>query len=299
MSLSGLRKWFYDVRHYALVPPQHFIRRRFKEVFAFEINLKDPATFNEKLQWKKLFDRNPLYTICSDKIKVRRFVKELAGEDILVPLLYEAAKPSEADLLQLQPPFIIKANHGSNRNIMVLQGQDLDIPQVLRECRSWLKENYYWYGKEWQYLHIKPRILVERLLLDKNGGIPHDYKFHCFNGEVEFIQLDTGRHTEHKRTILSPNWEILPFQYCAKSPNGPVYEIDANATKPDNLSSLIHCAQLLSKQFPYVRVDLYSVENKVFFGELTFTPGSGFLCFFPAEYDLYYGEKLPLTSQEK
>lgn len=279
---------------YKLIPSKIYIKIKFRKTFGFKLNLNYPKTFNEKLQWKKFYDHNPIYTLCSDKYAVREYIKKNIGEKYLIPLLFVTDEPDKIPFNKIKPPYVIKSNHGSSRNIFIYNEQEINKKKIVKECNNWLKENYYYYGKEWQYKNIKPKIIIEKLLLNKKNEIPKDYKFHCFNGKVEFIQVDTDRFTNHKRTIYDKTWKKLPFKYCAKVNNKPVYD-EKIVKKPNNYDKLLKVAEKLSEDFNYVRVDLYLVNKKIFFGELTFTPGSGFECFFLNKYDLIYGEKIKLN----
>jgi hypothetical protein len=285
---------------YKLIPSKINIKRRFKKTFGYNLNLKDPQTFNEKLQWKKFYDHNTLYTQCSDKFAVREYVKNKIGEEFLIPLLFITEDPLEIPFNKLKPPYIIKSNHGSSRNLFVYDREDINKKKITEECASWLKENYYYYGKEWQYKNIKPKIIIEKLLLTKENNIPNDYKFHCFKGKVEFIQVDSDRFGNHKRTLFDINWNKMPFIYSPKMKNQnlPKYQEDFLIQDLVTLNKMVDTAQNLSAEFDYVRVDLYLLNEKIYFGELTFTPGSGFECFFPEKYDLIYGNKIKLQNNE-
>jgi len=254
-----------------IIPKEVYLKYKFKKTFGFPLNLSNPRTFNEKLQWKKLYDHNPLYTSCSDKYAVREYVKQKIGEKYLISLQYVTDKPETIPFDKLKIPFIIKSNHGSSRNILIYKKEEINKEKIKKNCSKWLKENYYYYEKEWQYKNINPRIIIEKMLLNDKNEVPEDYKFHCFNGKVEFIQVDTGRFSNHKRTIFNKEWSKLPFRYCLKLNNKPAYGEDNNIKKPINLSEMILIAKKLSEGFTYVRVDLYSLNNKIYFGELTFT----------------------------
>jgi hypothetical protein len=292
-NISVVRS-FYNFFVFKIIPPRLYVRYRFKKVFGYNLNLKEPKTFNEKLQWKKFNDHNPIYTLCSDKYLVRKYVKEKIGDNYLVPLLYLTDRPEKIPFNELQPPYVIKANHGSGKIIFVYKKGNTEKKKILNETDGWLKENYYYYGKEWQYKNISPKIIIEKLLLDKNRNIPNDYKFHCFKGKVEFIQVDSDRFNDHKRTVFSKKWRKMPFIYSPRKKHidKPKYKEDLTIKKPKLLKKMLDISESLSEDFNYVRVDLYSLANNIYFGELTFTGESGFGKFFPRKYDLIYGKKL-------
>jgi len=287
-EMKKIFKKIYYFISYRLIPPKTLIRIRFKIVFGFFPSFKDPKTFNEKLQWKKFYDHKKIYTLCSDKYLVRNYVKKIIGEKYLIPILQCVSDPSKIDFDKLPNQFIIKSNHASGQIIIVKNKNEINKKEILKKCKGWLKINFYYYGIEWQYKNIKPKIIIERLMLDENNKIPNDFKFHCFNGKVEFIQLDTGRFNEHKRTLFNKNWNILKFQFLS-------YKRDKRIKKPSKLKHMIKLCEKISKSFDYIRVDLYNIKNKIYFGELTFTPEAGFGNFSPNKYDLVYGQKLKLN----
>lgn len=278
-----------------ITPRIFFVRYQYKLFLNKNLNLKNPQTLTEKIQWKKVYDKNPIYTLCTDKYAVRNYIANKIGKDYLIPLRLDTLHITKEVLSNLKPPFIIKSNHGSGKVIIIKNKNEID-QKIIDECNNWLKNNFYFVSKEWQYKKIKPRILVEKLLVDEKGSIPDDYKFHCFNGKVEFIGVHTDRFGDHKLTFFNKNWKILPFTWCGEKNRKPLYKINNKIPKPKNLNEMIYVAEKLSKDFDYVRVDLYSLNKKVFFGELTFTPGSGFGKFFPEKYDKIFGKKLKLKT---
>jgi len=282
----------YEFIVHRLVPAKIMVSMIFFKKQGYKLNLKNPKTLNEKLQWKKFNDKKENYIVCSDKFMVRDVISKEMGNNFLIPLLFETINPDNIPFDDLGENYIIKSNHGSGQNIIIKDKNSINKNITIKECKKWLKINYYHIGKEWQYKNIKPRIIIEKLLMDKNGEVPDDYKFHCFNGKVEFIQVDTGRFSNHKRSFFNIDWKLLPFTWCGTKNGNPSYLINNNISKPDLLKEMIGFAQKLSKNFNYVRVDLYSLDNKIYFGELTFTHGSGFESFFPNKYDAIYGEKL-------
>lgn len=279
---------------YKFIPSKIYLKTLYRHTFNKELNLKNPQTLNEKIQWKKIYDRRPVYTLCADKYEVRNYVKERIGEKYLIPLLFYTNNPNKIDFDKIPLPFIIKANHGSGWIFIIKNKKEINKKEIIERCKKWLESNIYFIGREWQYKNIKPKILIEKLLLDEEGQIPKDYKFHCFNGEVEFIQVDTDRFENHKRGFFDINWRLLPFTWSPKKNNRPKYELNKDINKPKKLREMVEIATTLSKNFDYVRVDLYFVNNKIYFGELTFSHEDGFAPFFPEKYDLIYEKKLKL-----
>lgn len=278
-------KLLYDIYRFQIIPEKIFIKRRFQKILGYKLNLENPKTFNEKIQWLKLNERKSLHTLCADKYAVREYIKEKIGKQYLVPLLYDTDNPNDIVLRNLPNiPHIIKINHNSGGVVIVKDKTKIDIKRVQKDLKKLLKINYYYESKEWQYKNIKPHIVVEKLLLDKENNIPNDYKFHCFNGEVVFIQVDLDRQTEHKRNLYDPDWNFINCQWKFK--NGTDVE------RPCMLSQMKSLAEVISKDFRYIRVDFYNLGNNIYFGELTFHPESGFGSFIPSKWDRKFGDKL-------
>ncbi len=276
-----------------IVPDKKHIVKNYVKVFDKEPDLKDPKTINEFINYRKLYDRNPLYTLCSDKYKVREYVKDKIGEQYLIPLLASSKDAYELNFHSLPDKFVAKVNHGSGQNMIVLDKskEDLEAMQVMF-C-YWMKRNHYYNTREWQYKDIEPVLIVEELLSDESGNVPKDYKFHTINGKVEMIQLDTERFSDHRRIFYSPSWEELDFMWVPVDENGEEkYKKAPTQEKPDNLEKMIEIVEKLAEDFKYVRVDLYNFNSKIYFGELTFTHEDGLAKFFPEKYDAYYGGKL-------
>lgn len=279
----------------SLIPDKRLIQLKFKWHMGYAINLKNPKTLNEKINWLKLYDRTSLHTQCSDKFKVRAYVKEKIGDDYLVPLYFETMDPEKIIPENLPDvSCIIKANHDSGGGIFVRDKNSIDWKQVQESLRLRLKTNYYPRSKEWQYKNIIPRIIVEKLLENKAGQIPFDYKVHCFNGKVEMISVDMGRGTqEHHRNWYFPNWERAPFSWSSPKEDGKeTNPSEHDADKPSTLSKMIELSETLAKPFSYVRVDWYDVDGELFFGEITFHHDGGFRPIHPKIWDLKLGEKL-------
>lgn len=297
--------WTYKIVHFfgyfliRIIPQKVYIRAIYKKSFGKRLNLKNPQTLNEKIQWKKVYDHNPFYTKCADKYAVREYVKEKIGEKYLIPLLYHTDKPEEIPFDKLKPPYIIKSNHWSGHTIIIRDKKDIKKDKIIKECKDWLNMNYYHIGKEWQYKNIPPKIIIEKLLVGDGKKIPNDYKFHCFNGKIKFIGVHVGRFGNHKLTYLNKLWKVLPFIWCVHYEGKPKYISDRSIEKPMKLNEMITITEKLSEDFDFIRVDLYEVKGKVYFGELTFHPGGGYSRFVPEKYDLIYGKKLKLKGFKK
>ena len=249
-----------------------------------EINLENPKRYTEKLQWLKLFYRNDLMPVCSDKYEVRAYLTEKGYEYLLNDLIavYENVDDFDPEILPDQ--FVLKASHGSGWNLIVKDKSKVNWFLWKRIMRSWLEQNLYWFGREWNYDKLSPRIIVEKYI-DSGDGQLTDYKFFCFNGVVEFIQVDRDRFLEHKQTYFDTEWNKLAFS------TGHAH-FDEGC--PKSFDEMKRIAEELSKPFPHVRVDFYHINGKIYFGEFTFFDGSGFYSYEPDEWDFHWGEKLKL-----
>jgi len=253
----------YEYFRFAFVSDEKFINKEFEKNLGFKPNLENPQTFNEKLQWLKLNDRTSLHTICADKYKVRDYVKEKIGEEYLIPLVFETKNPRDIIPEKLPDyPVIIKTNHDSSGGIIVRDKSQHNWINVQNTLAKFLSINYYYRFKEWQYKNIERRIVVEELLMDKSGTIPFDYKMHYFNGKLMFTQVDIDRQTEHKRNLYDTDWNLLDVQW--------VYETGNAVERPKLFDKMISLGEVFAKDFCYLRVDFYHVNDKIYFGELTF-----------------------------
>ena len=267
----------------------------------FPLDLKNPKTLNAKMQWLKLNDLTDLHKQCADKYMVRSFVEKEVGEEFLVPLLYVTENPKNItyDNLPKKEHFIIKTTHDSSGGVIV-RNLEKDIPdiKVLQEkFAKLLKSKHYRGGRENQYKDIKPRIVVEKLLEDKNGKIPNDYKFHCFNGVPKIVYVSVDREGKNKRNIYDVDWNPIYFTWTAPGKDSEHIRGE-EVEKPENYEKMLEIAQKLASHFLYVRVDLYNVDGKIYVGELTFHHGSGFEHIRPIEWDYKMGEMLKLPFEK-
>lgn len=268
------------------------LRKKFKERHGYNLNVEAPKTLNEKIQWLKINERKHLQTVCADKLAVRDFIKVTIGDEYLIPLLKVYSKDVEINNSSLpKPPYILKSNHNSGDfEIVRHELNSSEIVRIKRKYAASLVDNFFYRGGEWQYKDISPCIIAEQLLVCQDGKIPSDYKIHCFNGKAKIIYLSYDREGEDCRNIYDTDWNILPFTWGKnlKRSNNPV-------KKPKNLEKMIELSEKLACIFPYVRVDFYDVDGKIYFGELTFHQGSGFDKINPIEWDEKMGNwvKLP------
>ena len=251
------------------------------------LNLNDPKYYGEKIQWIKMYGQVEKFTSLVDKYQVRSYVEEKIGSVYLPELyrIYESVYEINYD--ELPEKFVLKLNNGSGGNIICRNKSLLDKETTNEKLIRLMKEKYYKYTKELQYKNIKTMILCEEYLEDNSGGLI-EYSLHCFNGKVEFVEVHTDRFNVYKENYYYPDWSEAKFR--GKSKNRAKC-ID----KPKNLEKLIELSEILASNFTYVRVDFNAVDNKLYFGELTFTPSSGTEGFYPIEYDLEIAEMIDLS----
>ena len=283
---------FLSNRGINLLNDKTYLKIRYYATFKKFLNLKNPQTFNEKLQWLKLNDRKDIYTKMVDKYEAKSYVSKIIGNKYIIPTLGIYNNFDEIDFNKLPNQFVIKCTHDSGGLVIVTDKSKLDIKKAKKKINKSLKRNYYYLGREWPYKNVKPRIIVEKYMKDNKDTSMRDYKFFCFNGNPYCILLCNDRNTELKETFFDLNWKILPF----KRPN---HSIDTNIEKPHNLDKMIEFSKKLSLNIPFLRVDFYEINGNLYFGELTFYPAGGFSKFEPEEWDLKLGNLIDLNLVSK
>ncbi len=260
------------------------------------LNLKDPKYFDEKVWWLKINNRDPLLTVCSDKYAVREYVRNCGFESILIPQygVYDNAKKIPFD--EFKQEVIIKCTGGSGENVIFSPNVDTDTKMIIKRMNYALKQNPYLFSREWNYKNIDQRIIVEKVIRDKNGKLPLDYKFMCFDGEPKLLFLDIGLiddnnvyNHKYPRNIYDMDFNLMPFKETRDNYDGEV-------EKPENFEKMIEIARELSQPFPFCRVDLYNVDGEVYFGEITFYHGGGCNDIQPEEWDLKLGSWIDINS---
>lgn len=278
------------------ISDKKFLCIKYKQTIGKDLCIDDPVMFNEKLQWLKLYDRKPKYTMMVDKYKVREYIAEKIGEQYLIPLLGVWDTPEEIDFSVLPNQFAMKCNHNSGLGMCICTDKSkLDIKKVKKSLSQGLKQDYYLTGREWPYKDVPRKIIAEQFLKSDAGGLT-DYKIHCFNGVPKFILVCRDRFTESGLTedFYTTEWERMPV----KRPGIP--NASVQSSRPEELGKMLTLAENLSEDIPFLRVDFYLVEGKIYFSELTFFPASGFTGFDPPEWDRIFGDWLVLPEyQEK
>lgn len=240
-----------------------------------------PKDFNEKIQVSKLYDRNPLMTVCSDKVLVKNYVAGLIGAKHVIPTLWSGVEFTAREARTWPIPFVIKANHASGTNHFVRSQEELDWAEIKTLCKDWLAKSFGRGSHEWAYQNIKRQLLVEPFI-SCDRMLPLDYKVFVFNGVSDFIQVDLDREDHHKRCFYDRTWTKCDFTI-----KYPLYK--GAVAAPQNLEQMLCFAETLSGDFPFVRCDFYEVEGHPYFGEMTFYPGAGFELFTPREWDRKFG----------
>ena len=277
------------------VPDSLMLKMQYRIKLHRSLNLKNPKRFTEKIQWYKINYRNPIMHQCVDKFNVREFLKNKGLENILIPLIGKYESIQDVNFDKLPDSFVIKTTHGGGGlNVVICQDKSkLKIEEI--------KEKLYFQpnktkkmsmGREWAYIGLVPGIVVEELLVNKENpeaGV-NDYKIFCYNGKPEYLVVDVDRYIGHKRNFYKADWTRMDV-----SSDCP--QADKDIPKPENFEKMLSIASKLSSDFPFVRVDLYNVNGKIYFGELTFYPWSGYVQFTPDDIDFELGNDLPLIKR--
>lgn len=273
------------------LPDRAFVEQMFVNSHGYIPDLDAPRTFNEKIAWTKLNRHEPIYAELSDKVRSKPYVRELLGGDFVIESLAEYESTNQLDFARLPSRFILKPSHGSGWTIIVRDKASADLTAIKTTLHRWMTSNYYLLHREPQYRSLVPRLIVEPLLLDAAGNLPADYKLHCFHGRVAFIQVDTNRHKHHRCNFYDRNWTPQPFEFSRARPDGsPLYPRGDNIDRPRKLAELIQIAEKLATPFDHVRVDLYLVDDRTYFGEMTFSHAGAGALFFPRKWDRIWGD---------
>lgn len=270
-----------------------FLKILYRLNFRKKLNLKNPHTFSEKLQWLKLYNRRPEYTVMVDKIKAKDYVASIIGDGYIIPTLGVWGNPDDIDFAKLPERFVLKCNHNSGTGMYICKDKSkMDVEKVKAELQKGLQEDYYIKNREWPYKDVERRIFAEAYMEDEFGEL-RDYKFFCFDGEVKALFIATDRSKgEHavRFDFFDENYNHLPF--TNGHPNASVLP-----KKPIMFEEMKNLASKLSKGFPHVRIDFYEVGTQIYFGEMTFFHWSGMKPFVPEEWDYKFGSWIKLPSK--
>lgn len=274
------------------LPDKVFLEAAFRARFGRKLNLNNPETFNEKLQWLKLYNRKPEYTKMVDKYLVRDYVKEKIGEEYLIPLLGVWDDPEKIDFDELPMQFVLKCNHNSGLGMCICKDKNsLDINKVKEELKKGINQNYYLTSRECPYKDVPRRIIAEKYMVDESGYELKDYKFYCFDGKVKLVMINSDRMSSEKTkaNYFDENYQPLDFVWGYENAEIP-------PQKPEKFEEMKYLAEKLSEGISHVRIDFYQTPSGIYFGEITFFDGSGFDAIEPIEWDYKIGSwiKLPL-----
>ena len=273
-----------------IIPDKLFLKISYKIKTGRTLHLDNPQTYSEKLNWLKIYDRNPLYTKLVDKYEVRDYVKEKIGEEYLFPLLGVWDKYEDIDFDKLPNRFVLKCTHDFGSVVLVDDKAKLDKDKAKESINDELKYNFYYRAREWAYKNVKPRIIAEQYMEDGNKRLI-DYKFFCFNGKVEFMFIASGRGTDLRFDFFTKDFQHI------KTTNG-VPNANVTPKKPTCYDDMIKIAEKLAEGINNVRVDLYDIDGRIYFSELTFYHNGGMVVFNPYEIDRRLGEKFVLKKYD-
>lgn len=280
----------YFLRHYfsSLMSDEKFIKWEYFSGMGKFPNLEHPRTYNEKLQWLKLNDIHPEYSKMVDKYEAKEYVRSIIGDEHIIPTLNVWNSWEEIDFSNLPEKFVLKTTHDSGGVAVCKDKSEKTLREAKKKICKSLKHNYFYEHREYPYKDIKPRIIAEQFMVDESGTELKDYKFFCFDGEPKMLLIVSGRGEDQRQDFYDMNFELLPVQR-KEHPNSRV-----TRDVPQNFGKMINLSKILSGGISHVRVDLYDINGRIYFGELTFFSGSGNIPFVPYEWDYKIGEWLKL-----
>ena len=284
---------FNKLGFYNNMPDEVYLTRKFKLSIGYDLDLHTPQTFNEKLQWLKLYDRNPQYTLMVDKYRVKDYVADKIGRQFIIPTIEVWDNPDDIDFSKLPNQFVLKCNHNSGLGMCICKDKSkLDFHKVKAGLRKGLKQDYYLHGREWPYKNVPRKIIAEEFMTDNKHDDLIDYKFMCFNGAAKCLFTCSDRRSASglKVTFFDMDWNRLSFERHYHAANYPIY-------KPINFNLMKELAEVLAKDMIFARIDFYEINGKVYFGEITLHPGCGFEEFTPEEWDRILGNWITLPDK--
>lgn len=279
---------------YDSINDEEYLKRKFKAIMGEELNLDNPQTFNEKLQWLKLYDRKPQYTQMVDKYEVKKYVANIIGEEYIIPTLGVWDKFEDIDFDSLPNQFVLKCTHDSGGLVICTDKNKFDYKSAKKKISKCLKRNYYYLNREWPYKDVKPRIIAEKYMVDESGYELKDYKLFCFGGEPKLMFIATDRSNPDEETKF--DFYDMDFNHLQIKNGHPNSNKDIPV--PNSFEEMKVLASKLSKGIPQIRVDFYNINGKIYFGELTLFHWSGMVPFEPEEWDYKLGEWIELPSKK-
>lgn len=258
-----------------------------------KLDLKNPQTFNEKLQWLKLYGDQQLMIQCADKYRVREYVEKKGCAEILNTLFGVYDRAEQVDFLALPRSFVLKTTNGCGTNIICKDKNELDIEDARKKLDYWMTHKYGWETAEIHYLKIKPKIICEKIIETPDGALPNDFKFFCFNGEPKFFYYGYDRENGFKKLHCDLNWNVIDIT------KEKATLLPSEAIKPSCFDEMVKYARILSQDIPFVRVDFYDSNGRVVFGEMTFTPTAGMSEIYTEEAAMEMGRMIHLPIEGK
>ena len=268
-----------------------YVRKEWKVNFGTELNLENPKTFNEKLQWLKINIHKAEYTMMVDKYAVKKYVAEKIGSNYIIPTLGVWDSFEKINFDELPQKFVLKCTHDSGGLVICTNKDLLNKKETQLKLTRCLKRKYYYCHREWPYRNVPPKIIAEEYMQDGKNKALTDYKFYCFNGIPQYLYVSIGLndHSTARMSFLNTDWTFANFGRTDYKP------LESLPPKPDKLNEMLEIAKVLSKDIPFLRVDLYEINGQIYFGELTFTPCAGMMAFDPPEADLEVGKMLDIS----
>jgi len=287
---SRLIKFLFDKGFFDWLGDSAYLKLKYRFLMGKKLNLTRPMTLNERINWLKLYNRNPLYTTLVDKVAVKEYVKNKYGAKYIIPTIGVYSNTNEIDIAALPNQFVLKANHDSGTYLICQDKSAFDWQAAKKKLNKGLKRDFYKIHRAWPYKDVKRKILCEKMLPVKNGQLPIDYKFFCFDGVVDCVMLCLDRDTPNaKFYFFDKEWNLLRYNVAGKQA-----PIDFTLPKPPRLNAMFEFAAKLSKGMQFVRIDLYYEEDTIYFGEYTFFPDDGFDSNLLAQADYKLGQKINL-----
>lgn len=291
---SNIILYLMNKNFFKWIPDEKYIKIKYRLQMRTKLNLENPQTFNEKLQWLKLYDRNPEYTKMVDKYEAKEYVGNIIGEEYIIPTLGVWDKFENVEFEKLPNQFVLKPTHTSGNIFICKNKEKIDYKKLKKMVRGWMKRKYYPIHREWPYKNIKPRIIAERYMQNKNDEDLKDYKFFCFNGKPKIILVCSERFSSNNmcETWFDENWNCLDIIEAN-------HRINKKIKKPVNFSQMMEFSKKLSRSISFIRVDFYEIDSKIYFGELTFFPATGLEKFEPEKWNRRLGNMLELPKEKK
>lgn len=281
-----------------LYSDKKFLERLFKLRMQKELNLDNPQSFSEKLQWLKLYNRKPEYTLMVDKYEAKKYVADIIGKEYIIPTIGVWDRVEDIDWEALPNQFVLKCTHDSGGIVICKDKANLDIKMSIKKLEKSMKRDYFYDNREWPYKNVKKRIIAEQFIDSEGHQDLPDYKFFCFNGEPKYCQVIRDRNSKMTIDFYDMEWSHMPF--IGLNPVNPVNPVAKNGLKPvmkpKYLSEMVNICQKLATGIPFSRIDLYSVNEKIYFGEITFFPASGLGEFTPKEWNYIFGSWITLPN---